>query len=71
MFKNNNFSLILFNFTLKRLIFNNQICSFLNPKNTGRYIDALKHVLNNAPLGSPNQQIKVSNLKANWNYKYC
>ncbi|XP_045458742.1 actin-related protein 2/3 complex subunit 5-B [Melitaea cinxia] len=32
-----------------------EVCALLNQ---GRYIDALKHVLNNAPLGSPNQQIK-------------
>ncbi|XP_050361544.1 actin-related protein 2/3 complex subunit 5-B [Nymphalis io] len=32
-----------------------EVCAL---KNTGRYIEALKHVLNNAPLGSSNQQIK-------------
>uniref|UniRef100_A0A2A4K3E4 Actin-related protein 2/3 complex subunit 5 n=1 Tax=Heliothis virescens TaxID=7102 RepID=A0A2A4K3E4_HELVI len=32
-----------------------EVCTLLNQ---GRYTDALKVVLNNAPLGSPNQQVK-------------
>ncbi|XP_046961875.1 actin-related protein 2/3 complex subunit 5-B [Vanessa atalanta] len=32
-----------------------EVCALLNQ---GRFVEALKHVLNNAPLGSSNQQIK-------------
>lgn len=35
---------------------------------TGRYIDALKNVLNNAPLGSSNQVIKVSIIEMKTNF---
>ncbi|XP_041979070.1 actin-related protein 2/3 complex subunit 5-B [Aricia agestis] len=36
-----------------------EVCALLNQ---GRYIDALKNVLNNAPLGSSNQVVKDSAL---------